>query len=908
VIPTPPASRDRGVNNPFTDRSRWHVRAGSGVVFWLLALLAVGVAHRWVPASGWLLVHLVLLGAVTNAILVWSAHFTDALLRRQADSHRGQVCRLVTLNAGVAIVVAGMVASVWPLTLAGAVVVAAAVAAHAIVLVLQLRQALPSRFGGTVHYYVAGALMLPFGAALGAALAHGLPGSWHERLVLAHAALNLLGFVGLTVTGTLVTLWATMLRTRIVDGAERTARLALVVLVAGIVVAVAGCVADLRLLALLGVLVYLGGLGMAAVPLVAEARQRPPRTFATLSVLLAALWLTGSLVTLAVLVGRGPTWRAVGEGIDVVTAPLVAGFAAQVVIGALTYLSPVVLGGRPGVVRRTGVVIERFGTFRLVVVNGALLIACLPTPSVVRVLMSVLVLAGLGSFLVLLWLARRSARRGDTQEPGPVKAEREAEAARIAAGGRRVSSPHTGMLVAGLAVLALAVAGSVAVSPLAVSAGDGASTAAGVAPTGRTTTVHVTAKGMRFHPASVQVPAGNRLVIRLTNTDQSQVHDLALETGQHTRRLAPGGSAVLDAGVVGRSLDGWCTVIGHRQMGMVFRVDVVGGQSARQAQATAPASSDQGGMAGHDMSGSSAPSDASGPSAAADLDFTRKPGKDFRARDAALPPVPDGRVHRVSLTVRDRDMEVAPSVWQTLWPYDGRAPGPVLHGRVGDRFVVTLHNEGTMGHSIDFHAGTLAPDRPMRTIAPGQSLTYRFTATRSGIWLYHCSTMPMSAHIASGMFGAVIIDPPGLPQVDRSYVLVQSEYYLGPQHGTVDLTRLATGNPDLVTWNGYADQYDFRPLRARVGERVRIWVLAAGPDRGTAFHVVGGQFDTVFKEGAYLLQPGNATRGGSQVLDLGPAQGGFVELTFPQPGHYPFVSHAMIDAERGAHGIFAVTR
>jgi nitrite reductase (NO-forming) len=92
-----------------------------------------------------------------------------------------------------------------------------------------------------------------------------------------------------------------------------------------------------------------------------------------------------------------------------------------------------------------------------------------------------------------------------------------------------------------------------------------------------------------------------------------------------------------------------------------------------------------------------------------------------------------------------------------------------------------------------------------------------------------------------------------------------------------------------------------------VGERVRIWVLAAGPNRGTSFHIVGGQFDTVFSEGARLLRPGNASSGGSQGLSLGAAQGAFVELSFPQAGHYPFVSHVMVDAERGAHGIFHVT-
>jgi nitrite reductase (NO-forming) len=337
-------------------------------------------------------------------------------------------------------------------------------------------------------------------------------------------------------------------------------------------------------------------------------------------------------------------------------------------------------------------------------------------------------------------------------------------------------------------------------------------------------------------------------------------------------------------------------------MGMVFHVRVTGLRNAARTGAT---SGDMAGMPG--MSGSDGGSSGAR-SAAADLDFMKEPGPSFQAHDATLPPLEPGRVHRRTFRVSELDREVAPGVRQRLWTYNGSAPGPVLHGRVGDRFVITLVNDATMGHSIDFHAGTLAPDRPMRTIAPGESLTYRFTADRSGIWLYHCASMPMSAHIANGLFGAVVIDPPNLPTVDRSYVLLQSELYLGPQDGSVDVDKLRAERPDAVVFNGYANQYDHRPLPAKVGERVRIWVLDAGPNRPTAFHVVGGPFDTVFAEGSYLLRRDNAEHGGSQVLSLGPAQGGFVELSFPEPGHYSFISHVMVDAERGAHGVIEVTR
>jgi nitrite reductase (NO-forming) len=174
--------------------------------------------------------------------------------------------------------------------------------------------------------------------------------------------------------------------------------------------------------------------------------------------------------------------------------------------------------------------------------------------------------------------------------------------------------------------------------------------------------------------------------------------------------------------------------------------------------------------------------------------------------------------------------------------------------------------------------------------------------------MYHCSTMPMSAHIANGLYGAVVIEPRDLPAVDRSYVLVQSELYLGAPGAEADAAKLAAEEPDAVVFNGYANQYDHRPLRAEVGERVRAWVLDAGPNRATSFHVVGGQFDTVWAEGDYLLDSRLRGDGGAQALSLGATQGGFVELTFPEPGSYPFVSHVMVDAERGAHGIFEVVR
>jgi nitrite reductase (NO-forming) len=279
----------------------------------------------------------------------------------------------------------------------------------------------------------------------------------------------------------------------------------------------------------------------------------------------------------------------------------------------------------------------------------------------------------------------------------------------------------------------------------------------------------------------------------------------------------------------------------------------------------------------------------------------------WQSRDADLAPAPGGTVHKVELRAAHTTVEVAPGVRQQMWTFGGTAPGPTLRGRVGDVFEVTLVNDDHgMGHGIDFHAGSLAPDRPMRTIQSGESLVYRFRAEKAGAWLYHCSTAPMLQHIGNGMYGAVVIDPPGLPKVDHEYVLVSSALYLGTPGSTAQVTKMRQNTPDAWAFNGVANQYAQQPLKVKAGERARFWVVAAGPSDGVAFHIVGTVFDTVYKEGVHLLKPGRP--GGAQVLDLAPAQGGFVETTFPEAGHYAFVDHDMRHAEAGAHGMVEVSK
>ena len=426
-----------------------------------------------------------------------------------------------------------------------------------------------------------------------------------------------------------------------------------------------------------------------------------------------------------------------------------------------------------------------------------------------------------------------------------------------------------------------------------------------VQPTGHISRASIRVKGMAFVPDTITIEAGDRLVVNFQNTGD-QRHDLVFANGKSTGSVPVGQSVSVDVGVLGGDTLGWCSLAGHRQMGMELKVKTKGGTVAEQGQSSV---------------GKAASSHVPSPAKLKSQAEKSDPAM------AALPPLNDqgkAGTRKYTLEVKERKEQVAAGLERTVWSFDDAgdprdkgsrplAQGPVLRGRVGDTFEVTIRNKGSMSHSIDFHAGPAVPQTMMRNIEPGKELLYTFTADRAGIWMYHCSSDPMSNHIANGMYGAVVVDDGTLPPVNAEYVLVQSEIYLGPNGGTADAEKVAAMNPDIMTFNGRAFQYDAHPLKLEKGQRVRIWVLDAGPNQPLSFHIVGTQFEAVWTEGRYLIGAGTGANSagtssaGAQVLPLLPAQGGFVELKVDQPGDYSIVNHVMSLAEKGAHGILRVS-
>ena len=182
---------------------------------------------------------------------------------------------------------------------------------------------------------------------------------------------------------------------------------------------------------------------------------------------------------------------------------------------------------------------------------------------------------------------------------------------------------------------------------------------------------------------------------------------------------------------------------------------------------------------------------------------------------------------------------------------------------------MTLVNKGTKGmkvvmpHSIDFHSAEVAPNVDYTDIGPGRTKTFSFLAEHPGVYTYHCATAPILMHTGSGMTGMMVVRPKGLPAADE-YWMAQQEFYIGKASSLADLAKIKAKNPDVIAFNGFADQYKTHPITVQRGKLIRLYVLNAGVNMWSAFHVIGAVFDRTMVEGTVGRH--------SQTINLAPSQ------------------------------------
>ena len=357
-------------------RALWHTRVQGVVFFWmacsLLLLPFVGSGEH----VGWLLAHALLLGAVTNALFIWTWHFTCAILRVPGQQDRStEIQRLAVLNLGVVGVLIGVPSDGHIVTVVSAACIVAAVLHLGWSIRNAMRDALPSPYAFTARAYLAATMLLVTGAAV-AVIHESFTFSEEQepRVVLVHVTFNLLGWIGIPILGTIVTLWPTMLRTKIDAQAAMFARFTLRYLMIAPVVVALGLWNDMPALAIFGIAVYAAAFVVTLLPIVRVMRTKPATSFATRSALAGLAWMFLSLLLFAFAIARWGIVDTEEHGAGILVA-MVAGGILQVLLGCMAYLLPAMAAGGPAKARWRNDRADRGQRLRLVITNAGVLLA-----------------------------------------------------------------------------------------------------------------------------------------------------------------------------------------------------------------------------------------------------------------------------------------------------------------------------------------------------------------------------------------------------------------------------------------------------------------------------------------------------------------------------------------------------
>lgn len=247
-----------------------------------------------------------------------------------------------------------------------------------------------------------------------------------------------------------------------------------------------------------------------------------------------------------------------------------------------------------------------------------------------------------------------------------------------------------------------------------------------------------------------------------------------------------------------------------------------------------------------------------------------------------------------------------------FWTFNGRVPGPFIRVRVGDTVECYFKNaaDSWMAHNVDFH-GTTGPGggAVLTTAMPGEEYAFRFKALNPGLYVYHCAVPPVAMHIANGMYGMILVEPEeGLAPVDREFYVMQGEIYTEEPFGSAGLLtesydKLLNERPEYFVFNGHVGALtEHYPLKANVGETVRIFFGVGGPNFTSSFHVIGEIFDRVYPFASLTSPPLTDV----QTITVPPGGAAVVEVKCEVPGRYVLVDHALSRAERGLAGYLIV--
>ena len=403
---------DAKKNTLLLGRADWHMRANAFVIAYLIAALLFGVFQKTSEGGepAWLTVHLLLLGAVTNAIVTWSDHFVSALLWARSQNRSRQMIIISLLNIAIIGVLFSVSRHARVILVLSALLMAGVIAFYLRGITSLIRHSLNKKFKGVVAFYQLAALMILVGMTLGVIDAFKSDEDiWQSRITLAHLHANLLGWVGLTIIGTLVTLWPTALRTQMHDKAIANAKLGLTFLITGIVGSIVGSLFNQPALLALSIAIYMAGSIITLAPAALLLRRRLPDRSSSWMLLTGVIGLAVLLASEFILVLEFKTSEKILTSIESHLLLIFTLWLLPILLGALTYLLPVVLGRGPASSRALESTLNYGWRWRIYILPLSSVFQILPSRfhNVGRILAAV----ALGIFLILALVAMRRARK-----------------------------------------------------------------------------------------------------------------------------------------------------------------------------------------------------------------------------------------------------------------------------------------------------------------------------------------------------------------------------------------------------------------------------------------------------------------------------------------------------------------
>lgn len=267
-----------------------------------------------------------------------------------------------------------------------------------------------------------------------------------------------------------------------------------------------------------------------------------------------------------------------------------------------------------------------------------------------------------------------------------------------------------------------------------------------------------------------------------------------------------------------------------------------------------------------------------------------------------------GKTVRVDLETKELNGFINADTTFNYWTYGGKVPGPFLRVTVGDTIELHLKNDASskFPHSIDIHAVTgPGGGGGVSGTNPGQESVATFKALNPGLFVYHCATPDIPTHIARGMYGLILVEPKGgLPKVDKEFYVMQGDWNLkggDTGHQEFDVTAMDNESPKFVTFNGKVlGLTGDLVMKAKVGDKIRIFVGNGGPNLVSSFHVIGEIFDVLHPEGSTDAEHNVQTT----LIPSGGAA--WVEFKAEVPATLLLVDHSIGRLHKGAAGAIVV--